>query len=68
MATGFTDDELGGYFVTEDQGAVVRIFPIQMRLRYLVPFEAPEATIEHLRAVAERAPSSARACSATEIA
>jgi len=45
-------DELG-YFVTEEAGHRFDLFPISKELRYLVPFQAPEATIGHLRRLAE---------------
>ncbi|MDH4161516.1 MAG: DUF1926 domain-containing protein [Nitrospirota bacterium] len=47
-AAGLRDQELDGYFLTEEQGALVRIFPGSERLRYLIPFHAPEDTIAHL--------------------
>jgi hypothetical protein len=45
---GLHDDELDGYYLTEEQDAVVRIFPGSERLRYLIPFHQPEETIELL--------------------
>ena len=45
---GLHDDELDGYYLTEEQDAVVRIFPGSERLRYLIPFHQPEETIAHL--------------------
>jgi alpha-amylase len=45
---GFDPDTLGGYYLTEDQGAVVGVFPINQRLRYLIPFAEVEATVEYL--------------------
>ena len=49
-AAGLPDAMLAGYALTEDQGARVAVFPIDQRLRYLVPFEEPEAAIAHLKA------------------
>jgi hypothetical protein len=46
--TGLDVDALGGYYLTEEQGAVMRVFPISQRLRYLVPFAEVDATLEHL--------------------
>lgn len=51
---GLSDEELVGYFVTEDQGAPLRLFPISKALRYTIPFQSPDATLAHLRSVAER--------------
>jgi len=45
---GLRDDELDGYYLTEEQDGVVRIFPGSERLRYLIPFRPPEETISHL--------------------
>ena len=45
---GLDPDALGGYYLTEEQGAVLAIFPINQRLRYLVPFAEVEATVEYL--------------------
>ncbi len=53
VAAGFERDELWGYFLTEDQGRSLAVFPIHRELRYLVPFGEPEQTIELLRRVAE---------------
>ena len=40
-----------GYWVTEDAGATLALFPSSKPLRYLVPFKPVEAVIEHLRAL-----------------
>lgn len=45
---GLRDPELDGYYLTEDQGALVRVFPGSERLRYLIPFHPPEETIGYL--------------------
>ena len=41
-------DPVGGYYTTEDQGEMVRLFPISERLRYLIPFREPDETIAYL--------------------
>ena len=51
---GLTDDDLAGWYLTEDDGRIVSIFPGSERMRYLIPFGPPQETIEHLRGVAER--------------
>ncbi|MGC1456274.1 MAG: alpha-amylase/4-alpha-glucanotransferase domain-containing protein [Nitrospirota bacterium] len=48
---GLRDDELDGYYLTEEQEGIVRIFPGSERLRYLIPFRPPEETINHLSAL-----------------
>ncbi len=47
---GLDADAIGGYYLTEDQGAVLAVFPISQRLRYLIPFAEVEGTIEYLEA------------------
>jgi alpha-amylase len=48
---GLDDSALSGYFLTEDQGRPLAIFPIDKRLRYTMPFEPPETTIDYLRSL-----------------
>ena len=50
---GLRDEELVGYFTTEEQGSVLSVFPVSERLRYLIPFHPPEATIEYLLSFAD---------------
>lgn len=45
---GLDRDTLGGYYLTEEQGAAVAVFPISERLRYLVPFAEPGETVAYL--------------------
>jgi 4-alpha-glucanotransferase len=45
---GLRDDELDGYYLTEEQDSLIRIFPGSEKLRYLMPFQRPEKVIEHL--------------------
>jgi len=52
---GLRDDELDGYYLTEEQEGLVRIFPGSEKLRYLIPFHRPEETIELLSGL--RSPS-----------
>jgi alpha-amylase len=53
---GLNEDELNGYFVTEDDGRTLNVFPGSERLRYLIPFGAPHETIDYLRGISERHP------------
>ena len=52
------EDQLSGYYIVEDQGRIVRVFPGSEHLRYLIPFSEPEETIEHCRKWAEKSPGS----------
>ena len=45
---GLAPESVGGYFLTEDEGQPLAVFPISERLRYLVPFAEPRATLEYL--------------------
>ncbi len=49
---GLEDHDLTGYFLTEDLGNTVALFPINKHLRYTIPFQDPEQTIEVLRQAA----------------
>ena len=55
-SAGLTDDELTGYFLTEDQGRLLKIFPGSEHLRYTIPFRPAVETIEHCRKMAEKHP------------
>jgi hypothetical protein len=53
---GLEEDELHGYYITEDDTKVVAVFPGSERLRYTIPFREPEETIHYLREIADRQP------------
>lgn len=53
---GLAREEIRGYYMTEDRGRPLAVFPIDKRLRYLIPFNQPAAAIDYLRSVAERFP------------
>ena len=42
-------DDLSGYYVTEDEGEKLFIFPGSERLRYTMPFRLPHETIDYMR-------------------
>ena len=48
-AVGLKQSDLTGYYVTEDQGKKLNVFPISQKLRYLMPFRKVEETIKFLR-------------------
>lgn len=48
LAAGLPDERLTGYFVTEEQGVTVKIFPSRKRLRYLIPWQTPEMVLTYL--------------------
>ncbi|MBT6154158.1 MAG: DUF1926 domain-containing protein [Planctomycetaceae bacterium] len=53
---GLREDQLHGYYLCEDEGQLLKIFPGSERLRYTIPFQEPQATIDYLRSIAEKAP------------
>lgn len=55
---GLVTDQLHGYYVTEDDGHVLNVFPGSEQLRYSIPFQSPHETINYLKSVAESHPGS----------
>jgi 4-alpha-glucanotransferase len=49
LVSGFASDQLHAPFWTESDGKRVALFPIDERLRYLIPFRPPEETAAYLR-------------------
>jgi hypothetical protein len=49
LVSGFERDALHAPFWTESDGKRLALFPIDERLRYLVPFQSPAATATYLR-------------------
>jgi 4-alpha-glucanotransferase len=49
LVTGFKAEQLHAPFWTESDGKRVALFPIDERLRYLIPFRPPEETADYLR-------------------
>ena len=53
---GCSEDDVFGYYLTEDDGRLLKVFPGSETLRYSIPFHEPHATYEFLQA-AGRAPA-----------
>ncbi len=51
-SVGIVEAELLRYFITEDNGDCIAIFPISEILRYTMPFAPVEKTIEYLKYIA----------------
>jgi hypothetical protein len=49
LVSGFASEQLHAPFWTESDGKQVALFPIDERLRYLIPFRPPEETAAYLR-------------------
>ncbi len=55
--SGLTDNQLFGYYVTEEEGYILNLLPIAKKLRYTIPFAPPAETIAYLRRIAEQRPN-----------
>ncbi len=53
---GLNEDKLHGYYLTENEGRLLKVFPDDEYLRYSIPWASPEETIAYLRQMAERHP------------
>ena len=53
LATGFERDHLHAPYWTESDGRRVALFPIDERLRYLIPFRPPEESAQYLGGLRE---------------
>ncbi|WP_145087819.1 alpha-amylase/4-alpha-glucanotransferase domain-containing protein [Anatilimnocola aggregata] len=53
---GLTEDQLQGYYLTEDDGKVLCVFPGSEPLRYTIPFQSPQSSIDYLRGIADKHP------------
>lgn len=51
-ALGLEDKDLLGYYLTEEQGHFVKLFPISKQLRYAIPWHDVEEVIGYLGSVA----------------
>jgi alpha-amylase len=49
LVSGFASEQLHAPYWTESDGKRVALFPIDERLRYLIPFRPPEETAAYLR-------------------
>jgi alpha-amylase len=48
---GLGPKDMFGYYLTEDDGREVAVFPIDKHLRYYIPFKLPEDTLNYLRGI-----------------
>ncbi|HBO83832.1 MAG: hypothetical protein A2073_02635 [Deltaproteobacteria bacterium GWC2_42_11] len=49
VKAGLKKEDLSGYYITEEQGHILKVFPGSERLRYIIPFEHPEKFIGFLK-------------------
>ncbi|WP_456452648.1 alpha-amylase/4-alpha-glucanotransferase domain-containing protein [Thermococcus sp.] len=57
MSAGLSKEELYWPYYTEDGGEVIAVFPIDEKLRYLIPFRPVEKTVEYLGGLTDDDPS-----------
>ena len=53
---GLDREGLSGYYITEDEGCTLAVFPVNKQLRYLIPFSEPHSAIDYLRQAGEKSP------------
>jgi 4-alpha-glucanotransferase len=46
---GLQDDQLRGYYITEELGSMLKVVPIDKMLRYAVPFRTVEESLHYLQ-------------------
>lgn len=51
ICAGFDKDKLNGYFLSENGGEQIKIFPINKSLRYVMPFKKPAAVLDEIRKI-----------------
>ncbi len=49
LHAGLSEEDLTGYYLTEDRGKTLAVFPISKALRYTIPFAPVDETIRVLR-------------------
>ena len=64
-SAGLRDDQLYGYYLSEDEGRLLKIFPGSEKLRYTIPLAEPEETIRYLREIVDERPRRRSSASAT---
>ncbi len=52
QSAGLFEEELFGYYLTEEQGYPLKVFPISERLRFLIPFQPVEEVIKYFKSQA----------------
>ena len=56
---GLAPEDMFGYYNTEDRGNIAKLFPIDINLRYLIPFGQPQEAIEYFKKIASDEPGKA---------
>jgi hypothetical protein len=45
---GLREEDLYGFYLTEEEGKILKVFPGSETLRYIIPFHPPEEALEYL--------------------
>lgn len=53
IKAGLKEEDLFGYYVTEEEGHILKVFPGSEKLRYLIPFKDPAETLGYFQMIAE---------------
>lgn len=53
ISAGYYKEMLNGYYISEQDGRRVNLFPIDKNLRYLIPFKEEAAIVEYLEKTAD---------------
>ncbi len=59
---GDAPKNLFGYYLTEDEGRLLKVFPNSERMRYLIPWSEPHESYEYLRKIAAEQPGAIVVC------
>ena len=51
LREGIREEELNGYFITENEGMELKLFPISKKLRYLIPFKNTNIVFDYLKSL-----------------
>ncbi|WP_437185996.1 alpha-amylase/4-alpha-glucanotransferase domain-containing protein [Planctomicrobium sp. SH668] len=53
---GLSEDKLHGYYITENEGRILKVFPDDEPLRYAIPWAKPLEAIAYLKKIGDRHP------------
>ncbi|MDY6821740.1 MAG: alpha-amylase/4-alpha-glucanotransferase domain-containing protein, partial [Deferribacterota bacterium] len=54
LSTGYKQEDLYSYYITEHEGFELKIFPIDKTLRYIVPFKRIDNVLDYLKSISQK--------------